>query len=90
MQSLIQIIYFKHFLILDKLSKIEQELKEINVKVIKLQKRKAELLEQKEKLKQLSYQKQTNSISDQNKWTHKGITSIALKNTNYILQGIIL
>ncbi|KAL5243179.1 hypothetical protein ACI65C_010589 [Semiaphis heraclei] len=54
----------------DKLSKIEQELKEINVKVIKLQKRKAELLEQKEKLKQLSYQKQTNSISDQNKWTH--------------------
>ncbi|XP_025202849.1 ATP-dependent DNA helicase Q1-like [Melanaphis sacchari] len=54
----------------NKISKIEQELKEINVKIIKLQKRKTELLEQKEKLKQLSYQKQTNSISDQNKWTH--------------------
>jgi len=66
-----------NFSISDKLSKIEQELKEINLKVIKLQKRKADLLEQKEKLKQLSYQKQTNSISDHNKWTHAGIKNIA-------------
>lgn len=61
------------FSILEILSKIEQELKEINAKIIKLQKRKTELLEQKENLKQLSFQKQTNLISDQNKWTHTGI-----------------
>ncbi|VVC43784.1 Hypothetical protein CINCED_3A023095 [Cinara cedri] len=53
----------------DGLFKIEQELKEINAKINKLQKLKTELLERKEKLKQLSYQKQTNSISDQKKWT---------------------
>lgn len=57
------------------LSKIEQDLKEINAKIIKLQKHKAELLERKEKLKELSFQKQTNFISDQNKWTHTGSTS---------------
>lgn len=60
------------FNIVDGLSKIDQELKEINAKITKLQKRKTELSERKEKLKQLSYQKQTKSISDQNKWTHTG------------------
>lgn len=39
---------------------------------MKLQRRKTELLDQKENLKQLSFQKQTNLISDQNKWTHTG------------------
>lgn len=58
---------------LEELSRIEQELKEIDVKIIRLKKQKNELLEQKEKLKQKSYQKQTSSISDQNKWTHSGI-----------------
>ncbi|XP_025418873.1 ATP-dependent DNA helicase Q1-like [Sipha flava] len=52
------------------LSKIEHDLKKINAKIIKLQKHKAELLERKEKLKELSFQKQTNYISDQNKWNH--------------------
>lgn len=54
----------------NKVLKIEQEIKEINVKITKLKERKTKLLDQIEKLKQLSYEKQTNSISDQNKWTH--------------------
>lgn len=60
------------FNIVDVLSEVEKELKQIEGKIIKLQKRKTELLELKENLKQASYQKQTNSISDQNKWTHTG------------------
>lgn len=56
--------------------KIEQELKEINVKITKLQKRKTELLERKENLKQLSFQKQTNLISDQQKWTHTSLVHL--------------
>lgn len=62
------------FYIIDELLKIDQELKEINGKIIKLKKRQTELLERKEKLKQLSYQEQTNSISDENKWAHTGIS----------------
>lgn len=53
--------------------KIDEEIKEINSKLIKLKKRKTELLERKEKLKQISYQKQTDSKSDENKWAHTGI-----------------
>lgn len=55
------------------MSKIEQELRDINAKIVKLQKRKNELLKQKDNLKQLSYEKQTKYISDQNIWNHTGI-----------------
>jgi len=48
-------------------------LKDINAKIIKLTKRKTELLERKDYLKELSYQKQTNIISDQTNWTRTGI-----------------
>lgn len=64
------------------MTEIEQELKEINSKIIKLQKRKTELLEQKENLKQKAYQKQTVSISDQSKWTHTGIQLCFSHNNN--------
>jgi len=41
-----------------------------------------------EKLKQLSYQKQTNSISDQNKWTHIGYIITVLQNSMIYLSYI--
>lgn len=52
---------------------IDEEIKELSAKIIKLQKRKTELLERKEKLKQIYYQRQTHSNSDENKWAHTGI-----------------
>jgi len=52
--------------------KINQELKAIDSKISKLSKRKTELLERKDYLKELSYQKQTNIISDQTNWTCTG------------------
>lgn len=58
---------------IEEVLKIELELREINVKITKLQKRKTELLERKENLKLLSFQKQTNLISNQDKWTHTGL-----------------
>lgn len=64
---------FVDFFYTGKILKIELELREINVKITKLQKRKTELLEQKENLKLLSFQKQTNLISDQDKWTRTGL-----------------
>lgn len=64
---------FFNFSIVEKLSKINEEIKEINANIAKLTKRKTELLELKDNLKQLSYQKQTNYISDQTIWTHTGI-----------------
>lgn len=65
--------FFLNISITEEISNIERELKEISTKIIKLQKRKTELLERKESLKQLSFQKQTNLISDQNKWAHTSI-----------------
>lgn len=51
------------------------------IQISNFKKRKTKLLDRIEKLKQLSYQKQSNSISDQNKWTHIGIIKIVLQNS---------
>ncbi|XP_050542953.1 ATP-dependent DNA helicase Q1-like isoform X2 [Daktulosphaira vitifoliae] len=55
----------------EKCKQIDIELIEIDLEIAQLQKRKSDLIKHKEQLKYLSYQRQTDLISDKKKWTHK-------------------